>query len=446
MPETHFYHSIQQSQAPNISIIGGRVIDPANKIDQITDIHIQQGKIVALGATPDDFMAAQTINAEQQIVCPGLIDLRVRLREPGYENKGTIASETRAAVAGGVTSLCCPPDTDPIIDNTAMVKLIRLKAATEGVAKVYTLSALTQQLKGEQLCELRELKDAGCVGTSNALYPVTNTLVMRRALEYAASHDITVFIQAFEPWLSNGCAHEGPISTRLGLAGIPDCAETIAIARDLQLIELSGAQAHFCQLSSAKAVQLIQQAQDAGMPVTADVTAHHLHLTEMDIGYFDSNCHVFPPLRTQRDKEALRQGLQSGVISSIVSDHQPHNSDAKLAPFAETEAGISSVETLLPLALKMIDEQNMSLTEVISRLTLQPAMTLNIPEGTLGIGSDADICIFDPDCYWRVDREKLRSKGKNTPFHGWELKGKVSYTIKLGEVVFKNDEMNLFIN
>ncbi len=425
---------------PAISIINGRIIDPANQIDQQMDIHLQYGKIIALGDAPENFIARQLIDASRQIVCPGLIDLRFRLRESNDETKSSIASETRAAVAGGVTALCCPPDTVPIIDNTAMVKLIRLKAETEGVARIYTLSALTQQLKGEKLSEMRKLKDAGCVGTTNALHPVKSTLVMRRALEYAASHDITVFIQAFDPWLSDGCAHEGAVSTRLGLAGIPVSAETIAIARDLQLIELSGATAHFCQLSSAKAVQLIQQAQENGLPVTADVSAHHLHLTEMDIAYFDSNCHVIPPLRTQRDQAALRQGLKSGVISSIVSDHQPHSSDAKLAPFAETEAGISAVETLLSLALKMVDDQAMQLSDVIACLTEQPAKILNLAEGTLSIGSDADICIFDPEAYWLVDREKLLSQGKNTPFHGWELKGKVNYTIKSGEIVFSTKQ------
>ncbi|MCU7939298.1 MAG: dihydroorotase [gamma proteobacterium symbiont of Bathyaustriella thionipta] len=426
------------SNRPAISIINGHVIDPANQVDKKVNIHLQHGKIVALGDAPENFVAQRVIDASEQIICPGLIDLRFHLRESGYETKGSIASETKAAAAGGVTALCCPPDTDPIIDNPAMVKLIRLKAETEGAAKIYTLSALTQQLKGEKLSEMRKLKDAGCVGTSNALHPVKSTLVMRRALEYAASHDITVFIQAFDPWLSDGCAHEGAVSTRLGLAGIPISAETIAIARDLQLIELTGAKAHFCQLSSAKAVQLIHQAQEDGLPVTADVTAHHLHLTEMDIGYFDSNCHVIPPLRTQRDQDALRRGLKSGVISNIVSDHQPHGSDAKLAPFAETEAGISGVETLLPLALKMIDDQVMPLSDVIARLTSQPAETLGLKEGTLSIGSDADICIFDPEAYWVVDREKFLSQGQNTPFHSWELKGKVNYTFKSGEMVFSS--------
>ena len=423
----------------SISIINGHIIDPANHIDQSSDIHIQAGKIIALGDKPDNFQAQKTIDAKQCIVCPGLVDLRVHLRESGHENEDTIASETRAAVAGGITSICCPPDTDPVIDNAAMVKLIHLKAQTEGMARVFTLSALTQQLQGEKLSEMRALKDAGCVGTSNALYPVKSTLVMRRALEYAASHDITVFIQAFDPWLSDGCVHEGQISTRLGLAGIPVSAETIAIARDLQLIELTGARAHFCQLSSGKAVQLIQQAQASGLAVTADVTAHHLHLTEMDIAYFDSNCHVIPPLRTQRDLDDLRTALKSGVISSIVSDHQPLDSDAKLAPFAETEPGISGLETLLGLALKILDEQKMTLSEIISRLTIEPARILNIKEGTLSIGSDADICIFDPEQYWLVDKNKFYSQGKNTPFHGWELKGKVIYTIKSGEVVFSAD-------
>ncbi len=439
MPDIHLLNPEHHCKPPAISIINGHIIDPANTIDAIMDIHIQDGKILALGQAPDEFKAEKIIDASNQVVCPGLVDMRVRLREPGHETKGTIASETRAGAAGGVTALCCPPDTDPIIDNAAMVKLIRLKAATEGVTKVYTLSALTQQLKGEKLSEMRELKDAGCVGTTNALTPVTSTLVMRRALEYAASHNITVFIHPFDPWLSDGCAHEGVVSTRLGLAGIPGSAETIAIARDLQLIELIGGRVHFCQLSSAGSIQLIRQAQEAGLPVSADVTAHHLHLTEMDIGFFDSNCHVLPPLRTQRDMEALRLGVQSGILSCIVSDHQPHDSDAKLAPFAETEPGISAIETLLPLALKLMDSQNMSLMEVISRLTIEPAKILNIPEGTLSIGQDADICIFDPECYWRVDKDQFLSKGRNTPFHGWELKGQVKYTIKAGEVVYARD-------
>ncbi|MCU7836427.1 MAG: dihydroorotase [gamma proteobacterium symbiont of Taylorina sp.] len=416
--------------APAVSIINGRIIDPANQIDQLTDIHIENGKIIALGENPEHFQNQQIIDAKHYIVCPGLVDLRVR---------GNIHSETKAAVAGGITSVCYPPDTNPVIDNTAMVKLMRLKAQTEGHAKVFTLSALTQQLRGEKLSEMRTLKDAGCVGTSNASHPVKNTLVMRRALEYAASHDIIVFIQAFDPWLSDGCIHEGKISTRLGLTGIPVSAETIAISRDLQLIELTGARAHFCQISSAKAIQLIQQAQAEGLPVTADVAIHHLHLTEMDIAYFDSNCHVFPPLRTQRDRDKLQLAVKSGIINSIVSDHQPLSSDAKLAPFAETEAGISGVETLLPLALKMVDEQDMSLSEVISRLTIQPAGILNIAEGTLSIGSDADICIFDPEYYWQVDKNNFVSEGKNTPFHGWELKGKVIYTIKSGEVIFSTE-------
>ncbi len=425
-----------------VSICHGRLLDPANHLDEVNDLHLQDGKILAIGTPPDGFNAELRIDARHQIVCPGLVDLRFRVREPGHENKGTIATETRAATAGGVTSLCCPPDTDPVIDTTAVIELIRLKAQIEGLANVHTLAALTQQLKGEKLSEMRELKDAGCVGVSNALQPIFSTLVMRRALEYAASHDITVFIHANDPWLSNhGCAHEGGVSARLGLTGIPESAETIAIARDLQLIELAGVKAHFCQLSCAKSVEMIKQARTQGLAVSADVTAHHLHLTEMDVGYFDSNCHVLPPLRSQRDQEALRQGLLDNTICSIVSDHQPHNHDAKLAPFAETEAGISAVETLLPLALRMSHESGMQLSEVISRLTIQPARILNIPEGTLSIGRNADICIFDPEHYWRVDREQFFSQGKNTPFHGWELKGRVTYTIKSGQVVFSLSDL-----
>lgn len=420
-----------------MSILGGRVIDPVNHLDEKTDVHILASKIIAIGEPPNTYSAQHTIDASNHIVIPGIVDLRARLREPGFENKGCIASETKAAVAGGITSLCCPPDTDPVIDNTAVVELIRLKAEQAGLVNVYTLGALTQQLQGQQLSEMRELKDAGCVGVSNALSPVENTLVMRRALEYAASHDITVFIHPFDRWLTEeGCAHEGDVSSRLGLSGIPESAETIALARDLMLIELTGARVHFCELSSARAVEMVKNARDKGLAVSADVTAHHLQLTDMDIGFFDSNCHVFPPFRTQRDLNALRRGVMENTLTAVVSDHQPHDSDAKLAPFAETEPGLSGLETLLPLSLKMAEELNMALPDIIARLTIQPANILNINAGSLGVGKPADVCIFDPTQHWKIDKAQLLSMGKNTPFHNWELKGLVKYTIKSGKLVY----------
>lgn len=424
----------------HIKISNGLVIDPANNIEAKHDIYISEGRIAAIGKQPDGFTIDQTIDASNCHVIPGIVDLRARLREPGQENKGTIASETRAAAASGITTLCIPPDTTPVIDTTSVVELIHQRANAAGHAKIVTLGALTAGLKGEQLSEMALLKKQGnCVGISNGLSPVSNNLIMRRAMEYAASCGLTIFLHAEDQGLAgNGCAHEGAISTRLGLPGIPETAETNAVSRDLLLIEQTGVHAHFCHVSSASAMQMIARAQYDGLPVTADVTAHHLHLTEMDIGFFDSNCHVRPPLRTQRDREALVDALATGNVSAICSDHEPHDADAKLAPFAETEAGISALETLLPLALRLTEE--LSLSDVINRITWQPAKILGIDAGTLSVGEKADICIYNPQTDWILKTENMLSSGRNTPFAGWEFKGKVEHTLLNGKVVFTNSE------
>ena len=422
----------------HIKISNGLVIDPANNIEAKHDIYISEGRIAAIGKQPDGFTVDETIDASGCHVIPGIVDLRARLREPGLEHKGTIDSETRAAAASGITTLCIPPDTTPVIDTTSVVELIHQRAAEAGHAKIVTLAALTAGLKGEQLSEMALLKSQGnCVGVSNALSPVTSNLVMRRAMEYAASCGLTVFLHAEDEGLAgNGCAHEGAISTRLGLTGIPETAETNAISRDLLLVEQTGVHAHFCHVSSARAVQMIARAQYDGLPVTADVTAHHLHLTEMDIGFFDSNCHVRPPLRTQRDREALVDALATGNLNAICSDHEPHDADAKLAPFGETEAGISSLETLLPLALRLTDD--LSLSDIINRLTAQPAKILGIDAGTLSKGERADICIYNPNTNWIMKTKDMLSAGHNTPFEGWEFKGKVVRTLLNGKTVFSN--------
>lgn len=423
----------------HIKINNGLVIDPANNIEAKHDIYISEGRIAAIGKQPDGFTIDEIIDASGCHVIPGIVDLRARLREPGLEHKGTIASETRTAAASGITTLCIPPDTTPVIDTTSVVELIHQRATEAGYAKIVTLAALTAGLKGEQLSEMALLKSQGnCVGVSNALYPVTSNLVMRRAMEYAASCGLTLFLHAEDEGLAgNGCTHEGAISTRLGLPGIPETAETNAISRDLLLVEQTGVRAHFCHISSARAVQMIARAQYDGLPVTADVTAHHLHLTEMDIGFFDSNCHVRPPLRTQRDREALIDALATGNLNAICSDHEPHDADAKLAPFGETEAGISSLETLLPLALRLTDD--LSLSDVINRLTAQPAKILGIDAGTLSVGEKADICIYNPNTNWIMKTEDMLSAGRNTPFEGWEFKGKVVRTLLNGKTVFSNE-------
>lgn len=420
-------------------IKGGHVVDPANKINTVKDLYIDStGFITGVGKAPEGFQAERSIDAHGKIVCPGLIDLRARLREPGLEYKATMESETRAAVAAGITTLCCPPDTWPVIDTPAMAQMVQSRAWRFGLAFVHPLGALTQGLEGKLLTDMAALEEAGCVGVSNGLEPITDTLVLRRAMEYASTFDLTVYLHAEDPWLRNsGCVHEGEIGTRLGLPGIPEATETVAVGRDLALIEQTGVRAHFCNLSSARAVAMIAEAQKLGLPVTADVTAHHLHLTEHDIGYFNTQCHVRPPLRALRDRDALRAALASGVIGAICSDHQPHEPDAKLAPFAESAPGISGLETLLPLSLRLVDEKLLTLPEAIARLTVHPAQILGVECGSLSIGATADVCIFDPKARWTLSADKLVSRGRNTPFLGWEFTGRVTHTLVGGEVVFE---------
>ncbi len=421
-----------------ITIHGGRLIDPANNIDESLDLHISEGRIAAIGPVPEGFEAEQTIDASGQIVCPGLIDLQARLREPGQRHKGSIASETRAAASAGITTLCCPPDTNPVIDSPAVAAQIRRRAEKAAQARVLPIGALTQGLAGEQLGSMQALRKAGCIVMSNARQAIPNTLVQRRALEYASTLEMTVFFNSEDPYLgADGCIHEGALSTRLGLAGIPECAEVIAVGRDLMLVEQTGVSAHFGQLSTARAVDMIAEARAKGLPVSADVSAHQLFLTEMDVAEFDSACHVRPPFRSQRDKEALRAAVAEGAISAICSDHQPHDRDAKLAPFASTEPGISALETLLPLTLQLVEEKLLELSDAIARLTIGPAAILGLKRGQLGVGAVADVCIFDPKHHWQVEEQALLSQGKNTPFLGWELSGKVRTTLLEGNIVYQ---------
>lgn len=421
----------------NIHIKGGRLVDPSQGIDASMDLYLSAGKVVAVGESPAGFQAERTIDASGKIVSPGLVDIQVHLREPGNSHKGTIASECAAAVAGGITSLCCPPDTKPVTDTTAVVELIRMKAERAQKSHVYTIGALSKGLNGEEISAMSSLKQAGCVGVSNAHYPIKNTQVMRRAMEYAKTMDMTLFVHAEDPWLgNNGCAHEGMMSSRMGLAGSPSCAEEVEVAKLLQLAELTGVRIHFSQLSTAKAVQMISRAQYEGLSVSADVAAHQLHLSHIDIAEFNSLCHVQPPLRSERDRDALREGVMRGTIGVICSDHQPHDKDAKLAPFAETEPGISGLETLLPLALRLCD-LGMSMADVIGSLTAVPSKVVGINAGSLEINSQADVCIFDPDEYWMLSEATMVSQGKNNPFIGREMKGRVHYTLVDGKVVYQ---------
>lgn len=424
------------SSGKHISISKGRVIDPANRIDQITDLHIADGRILKLGPKPEGFAADLTIDATGLVVCPGLVDLSARMREPGHEYKATLRSETRAAVRGGITTLCCPPDTNPVIDTAAMATLVRKSAQRIGNARVLPIGALTKNLQGDQLSEMATLRLAGCVALGNADMPLANTLVERRALEYAATFGILVMLRSEDPHLrNNGCAHEGPVASRLGLPGIPEAAETVAIATDLVLAEHTGCRIHFRGLSSGKSVSQLAIAHQQRVQISADVAVHQLHLTEMDIDGFDSYCHV-NPLRSLTDREALRQGVADGVIAAICSDHQPHDADAKEAPFPSTAPGISSLDTLLSLTLKLVDEGVLELSDAIARVTCGPADILGLELGRLTPGYSADICIFDPDRFWKLTDKELVSAGHNTPFLGWELRGRVTHTLFEGRVVF----------
>lgn len=421
-----------------IHIRNGRVIDPASQLDSGLDIFIDDSKIVGIAEQMSDFHADMTLDASGMIVCPGLVELSARLREPGQEHTATIQSETHAAAAGGITTLCVPPDTDPVIDTAAVVELIEDRAKKAGRTMVLTIGALTQKLQGELLAEMASLKAAGCVGVSNGLSVIKNTMVLKRALDYAASMDLTVFINPADPWLqSAGCVHEGTVSTRLGLAGIPESAETIAVSRDLILIEQTGVRAHFHNLSSGNAARLIRDAQNRGLPVTADVSAHHLHLSEHDIGNYDSLSHVMPPLRSLRDREQLQQAVREGVINAISSHHQPLDNDAKLGPFAETQPGISGLETLLPLTMKLVEDDELPLIDALAAITYRPAQILGIDAGQLKVGALADICIIDPESQFECQPSQFLSAGKNSPFSGWLFSHQVSHTLFEGKLVYQ---------
>lgn len=420
-----------------IHIKNGRLIDPKNGIDEKRDLFIAAGRIVASGAAPDGFNANQVIDASGLVVCPGLVDLSARLREPGFEYKATLESELRAAVAGGVTSLACPPDTDPVLDEPGLVEMLKHRAKLLNLAHVYPVGALTRQLAGKQITEMCELVEAGCVGFSHAEAPLIDTQVLRRAMQYAATFGFTVWLRPEDAHLARaGVAHDGEVAARLGLVGIPVSAETIAISTMLTLVRDTGAKVHLCRLSSRQGVDMVREARKQGLPVSCDVAANHLHLTEHDIGFFDTNCHLKPPLREQGDRDALRQGLADGTVNAICSDHTPVDDDAKLAPFAEAEAGATGLELLLPLTLKWAAESGVGLSQALARVTSAPAELLGIEAGTLAVGSVADVCLFNPEEYWRVEPAVLRSQGRNTPFAGLELPGKVHKTLVSGQVVY----------
>jgi dihydroorotase len=419
-----------------IHIKGGRLVDPANGIDAPRDLYIAAGKVVAAGAPPEGFTANRTLDASGCVVAPGLIDLSARLREPGFEYKATLESEMAAAVAGGVTSLACPPDTDPPLDEPGLVEMLKFRARSLNQAKVFPLGALTVGLAGTTLTEMAELTDAGCVGFAQADAAVTDTLVLMRALQYAATFGFSVWLRPEEGSLAQGgVAHDGEVATRLGLPPISHCAETVAVSTLLLLARETGVRLHLCRLSTREGVEMVRRAKDEGMSVTCDVSAHHVHLSELDLGYFDSNCHLRPPLRSLRDRDALRQGLVDGTVDAICSDHTPVDDDAKQRPFAECEPGATGLELLLPLTLKWAFECKVPLARAVALLTAQPARILGLDLGHLRVGHVADVCVFDPEREWSVASRALRSQGKNTPFLGFEILGRVRWTLVDGQIV-----------
>ena len=416
-----------------ILIKGGRVIDPASGRDEVGDVFVMNGKIAAKIETAD-----RTINAKGLVVAPGLIDLAARLREPGHGYKATLESEMDAAVAGGVTSLACPPDTAPPLDEPGLVDMLRRRAKALSRARVYPVGALTVKLAGERLTEMSVLAHAGCVAFSQANVPITDTQVLWRALQYAATFGFPVWLRAEDKWLSReGIAHDGEVATRLGLAGIPAFTETIALATLLQLVRSTGARLHVCRLSTAAGVDMIRAAKKEKLPVTCDVGIHYVHLSELDLGYFDSHCRLDPPLRSQCDREALAAGLAEGTVDCVVSDHAPVDEDQKQLPFAEAETGATGLELLLPLVLKWGAEQKLPLARTLARVTSDAARILGVQSGRIEAGAPADLVLFDPEESWRVAPDQLRSQGKNTPFLGYELAGRVRTTIVAGHVVYE---------
>ena len=416
-----------------LHIKSGRVVDPASGRDALGDVYVADGKI-AEGFSRAD----RVIDAKGLVVAPGFIDLSARLREPGFEYKATLESEMDAAVAGGVTALACPPDTDPPLDEPGLVDMLRRRAKALSRARVYPLGALTVKLRGEALTEMAELGEAGCVAFSHGNVPLRDTQLLWRALQYAATFGYPVWLRAEDAWLAkDGVAHDGEVATRLGLAGIPSFAETIALGAILELVRATRARVHVCRLSTAGAVEMMQRAKQEGLPVSCDVAIHHLHLCDMDLGYFDSHCRLEPPLRSQRDRDALARGLAEGAVDCLCSDHTPVDEDGKHLPFAEAEPGATGLELLLPLTLKWGAAHKLPLAVTLARITSDPARILGVGAGRIAPGAPADLALFDPDAAVRVTAEVLKSQGKNTPFLGYELAGGVRYTVVAGNVVYE---------
>lgn len=431
-----------------VLIRNGRVVNPATGRDERADIAVASGRIRSIGNIAADFTPERIIEAEGCVVSPGLVDLSARLREPGHEHEGMLESELNAAAAGGVTSLVCPPDTDPALDEPGLVDMLKFRARKLSLCRLFPLGALTRGLAGESLTEMVELTESGCVGFSQAEAPVRDTMVLLRALQYASTHAYPVWLRPQDATLGQGVAASGAVATRLGLSGVPVAAETIALHTIFELVRATGARVHLCRLSSAAGVALVRQAKAEGLPITADVSIHSLHLTDVDIGYFNSAMRLNPPLRQQADRDALRAALADGTLDALVSDHTPVDADAKTVPFAEAEPGGTGLELLLSLALKWGQDSGLSLADTLARITSKPVQVLGESLGSLATsagqiveGGVADLCVFDPAAVWQVRPAALKSRGKSTPFDfsqsGMALPGQVRATLVAGTVAYQ---------
>lgn len=421
-----------------IHIKNGRVIDPMSERDQVTEVFVAAGKIVAIGNPPADFQPNRVLDASGLVVCPGLVDLSVRLREPGFEYRATLESEMLAAAAGGVTSLACPPDTDPPLDEPGLVEMLKFRARNLPGPRVYPIGAMTQKLEGRMLTEMAELSEAGCRAFTQADAPMTDTQVLLRAMEYAASFGFSLWLRPQDLSLSReGIAHDGAIASRLGLAGIPALAETVALATILLLARETGARIHLARLSTREGIAMVRAAKAQGLAISCDVATPHVHLSENDLVGFDSHLHLVPPLRGLRDRDAIREALRDGSIDALCSDHTPVDEDMKLVPFGESTPGASGVELLLPLTLKWAREMGVPLLQAIDLISWKPAQILGVPGGSLAVGSAADICIFDPTAEWVVSSKTLASQGGNTPFLNHPMQGRVRYTLIDGHIDFE---------
>ena len=420
------------------------MIDPASGFDQVCDLALAAGRIVAIGNVASDFSPNKVIDASRCIVAPGLVDLAARLGEPGHEHAHMLESEMAAAVAGGITSLVCPPDTDPVLDEPGLVEMLKFRAEKLHQSRVFPLGALTRGLAGEVLTEMVELTQAGCVGFGQAEVPLGNTQVLLRALQYASTFGYTVWLRPQDRDLGAGVVASGPLATRMGLSGIPVAAETIAVYTMVELMRATGARVHLCRLSSAAGIEIVRRAKAEGLRLSCDVSINSLHLMDTDIGYFDSRARLNPPLRQQRDRDAIRLALADGGIDALVSDHTPVDVDGKTLPFAESQPGATGLELLLGLALKWARDSGVGLVRALAVVTCEPARVLGqslgalqSSAGRLAVGGLADVCVFDPDAAWMVDATNLRSQGKHTPFSGYELPSSVRCTIVGGQIAFE---------